>query len=232
MVGQFGLYHEDKWIWIDTAVLFGFYLFFCIATYCGLAFLLFKPTGSSAPAAVDLDGEVEQQESSSESAPLLGGNINSTVVHVGPSVPSIEMRPVTLSFRNLSYTVKLSRSESKQLLFNIDGLVMPRTMVALMGASGAGKSTLLDVLAGRKTGGQIDGLICIDGVPKDEMFPRLVGYVEQSNIFLPTLTVREVLLYNARMRLPEDLPDSAKIAYVPLQQQREQQQREQESVNA
>ena len=57
----------------------------------------------------------------------------------------------------------------------------------------AGKSTLLDVLANKKTGGKIEGEILINGVPRDDAtFPRIAGYVEQSDSHYPTMTVREV----------------------------------------
>jgi len=42
----------------------------------------------------------------------------------------------------------------------------------------------------------------------------LVGYVEQSNVFLPTLSVRETLRYSALMRLRADIPKNEKIRRV------------------
>ena len=48
-------------------------------------------------------------------------------------------------------------------------------MTALMGPSGAGKTTLLDVLAGRKTGGKIDGAIKLNGKLKADKAPALGG---------------------------------------------------------
>ena len=66
--------------------------------------------------------------------------------------------------------------------------------------AGAGKTTLLDVIAGRKTGGTITGDILVNGVPKnDEVFRRLTGYVEQNDIHDPNTTVREGLLFSAKM---------------------------------
>ena len=63
--------------------------------------------------------------------------------------------------------------------------------IALMGASGAGKTTLLDVLAGKKTGGQISGRLVVNNQPKDQYFNRYVGYVEQFDSHVETATVRE-----------------------------------------
>ena len=63
-------------------------------------------------------------------------------------------------------------------------------MMALMGASGAGKTTLLDVLAGRKTSGDITGSLLINGKQRDQYFHRFAGYVEQFDSHLSTSTVR------------------------------------------
>ncbi|RLN33068.1 ABC transporter G family member 45-like isoform X1 [Panicum miliaceum] len=46
-----------------------------------------------------------------------------------------------------------------QLLRDVSGAFRPGVLTALMGITGAGKTTLLDVLAGRKTGGYIEGTI-------------------------------------------------------------------------
>jgi ABC-type multidrug transport system ATPase subunit len=37
-----------------------------------------------------------------------------------------------------------------------------------MGSSGAGKTTLMDVLAMRKSSGEIEGEICLNGHPQEE----------------------------------------------------------------
>lgn len=89
-----------------------------------------------------------------------------------------------------------------QLLSNVTGAFRPAVLTALVGVSGAGKTTLMDVLAGRKTGGYIEGDICISGYPKkQETFARVSGYCEQNDIHSPCLTVNESLLFSAWLRL-------------------------------
>lgn len=90
-----------------------------------------------------------------------------------------------------------------QLLVNVTGAFRPGVLTALVGVSGAGKTTLMDVLAGRKTGGIIEGNIHISGYPKkQETFARISGYCEQNDIHSPCLTVLESLLFSAWLRLP------------------------------
>jgi ABC-type multidrug transport system ATPase subunit len=90
-----------------------------------------------------------------------------------------------------------------QLLQDVSGAFQPGKLTALMGITGAGKTTLLDVLAGRKTGGYIEGTISIEGFQKkQETFSRVSGYCEQTDIHSPFLTVYESLEYSAWLRLP------------------------------
>ena len=96
--------------------------------------------------------------------------------------------------------------EKLQLLRDVSGAFRPGVLTALMGVTGAGKTTLLDVLAGRKTGGYIEGTISIEGYPKrQETFSRISGYCEQTDIHSPYLTVYESLQFSAYLRLPTEV---------------------------
>ena len=85
---------------------------------------------------------------------------------------------------------------------------MPRRM----GASGAGKTTLLNIIAQRVKG--YSGEVTLNGRPVDASFRRICGYVTQDVPFLEFLTVRETLMYTARLRLPGSLSAAAKAARV------------------
>lgn len=70
----------------------------------------------------------------------------------------------------------------------------------------------MDVLAGRKTGGYIEGDIRISGYPKNQKtFARISGYCEQNDIHSPQTTVREALIYSAWLRLASEIGDGDKM---------------------
>jgi ABC-type multidrug transport system ATPase subunit len=93
-----------------------------------------------------------------------------------------------------------------QLLSNVSGVFSPGVLTALVGSSGAGKTTMMDVLAGRKTGGYIEGDIRISGHPKEQhTFARISGYVEQNDIHSPQVTVEESLQFSSSLRLPKEV---------------------------
>lgn len=116
-------------------------------------------------------------------------------------------------WRNLCYDVKIKK-ETRRILNYVDGWVKPGTLTALMGASGAGKTTLLDCLAERITMGVITGDVFIDGKPRDESFPRSIGYCQQQDLHLKTATVRESLMFSAHLRQPASVSIEEKNKYV------------------
>ncbi|KAF7561005.1 hypothetical protein G7046_g3143 [Stylonectria norvegica] len=136
----------------------------------------------------------------------------------GASEPSTQpvapkTRQSTFSWHDLDYFVKYQGAQ-KQLLNKVFGYVQPGSLVALMGCSGAGKTTLLDVLAQRKDAGEIYGSILVDGKPQGISFQRMTGYCEQMDIHEASSTVKEALVFSARLRQPRDISDADKMAYV------------------
>lgn len=105
-----------------------------------------------------------------------------------------------------------------QLLQDVSGAFRPGILTALVGVSGAGKTTLMDVLAGRKTGGYIEGNISISGYQKNQTtFARISGYCEQNDIHSPHVTVYESLLFSAWLRLPSDVKtQTRKVCWYKL----------------
>lgn len=111
------------------------------------------------------------------------------------------------------YDVKV-KGGHRRLLNDVEGWVEPGTLTTLMGASGAGKTTLLNVLANRASTGVISGTKMADAKYQDEGFARKVGYAQQQDMNIPTATVREALIFSARLRQPKQYSDAQKVAYV------------------
>ncbi|CAL5000759.1 unnamed protein product [Urochloa decumbens] len=135
----------------------------------------------------------------------------------------LPFRPLSLVFDHINYFVDMPKEMTKngvtekklQLLQDVSGAFRPGVLTALMGITGAGKTTLLDVLAGRKTGGYIEGTIKIAGYPKkQETFSRISGYCEQSDIHSPNLTVYESLKFSAWLRLPSNVKPHQRDMFI------------------
>ncbi|KAJ7546115.1 hypothetical protein O6H91_08G025200 [Diphasiastrum complanatum] len=135
----------------------------------------------------------------------------------------LPFQPLSMVFDNVNYYIDMptevqQQGEAKkrlQLLCNVSGAFEPGVLTALVGVSGAGKTTLMDVLAGRKTGGVVEGSISISGFPKkQETFARISGYCEQNDIHSPNVTVHESLVYSAWLRLPREVDQNVKEMFV------------------
>lgn len=112
---------------------------------------------------------------------------------------------VTIEVSNLGKAIRLPDGKSRHLLNNIDLVIEPQQFVAILGGSGAGKTTLLGALTGMRPA--TDGQILINGrdfYQEYDVFRSLIGYVPQDDIVHMDLTVREVLTYSARLRMPDD----------------------------
>ncbi|KHN70649.1 ABC transporter ATP-binding protein/permease wht-3 [Toxocara canis] len=137
-----------------------------------------------------------------EAASLLSSDGNtdyggtSRMTELGP------ITPVTLAWHNVTVTTK--RSE-RILLDNISGLALSGHLTALMGASGAGKTTLLNTLLVRNLHGlNVEGRVTVNGRELGKEITSVSGYVQQDELFLSTLTVKEHLSLQACLRLPGD----------------------------
>ena len=114
--------------------------------------------------------------------------------------------PASLHFSNVSYAIG-----NRTILENVTGSVKAGQVMAIMGASGAGKSTFLDILARRRKKGVVGGTILVNGREvTDHEFKRFVGFVDQEDTLMSTLTVYETVLYSALLRLPRDMSLAAK----------------------
>ncbi|KAL4280604.1 hypothetical protein GQ457_03G028150 [Hibiscus cannabinus] len=225
-----GMYTEEFWYWICVAALLGFSLLFNLCFIAALTYL--NPLGDSKAVTLEEDDESKKQSSSygqpnlksielssSTTDMAANNNLDNSVLSAANQVPSkkgmvLPFQPLSLAFNHVNYYVDMP-AEMKgqgieetrlQLLRDVSGAFRPGVLTALVGVSGAGKTTLMDVLAGRKTGGYIEGTISISGYPKNQQtFARVTGYCEQNDIHSPHVTVYESLVYSAWLRLAKDM---------------------------
>ncbi|KAK9243337.1 P-loop containing nucleoside triphosphate hydrolase protein [Lipomyces tetrasporus] len=114
----------------------------------------------------------------------------------GHLAPSSSDSSVSLCFAHVS----AQTSSGYTILADVSGRVPRGKMLAVMGPSGSGKTSLLDILARRNTT-SVDGRIWLDGItPRDgKQIRNHVRYVQQEDALIGALTVRETLLFAARL---------------------------------
>ncbi|XP_026442828.1 pleiotropic drug resistance protein 2-like [Papaver somniferum] len=209
-----GLFLTDNWFWICVGALFAFSVLFNVLFMLALTYL--SPFGESKALIADED---DSKKSKNIRLQEISGS-NLTEPKRGMVLP---FQPLSLSFNHVNYYVDMPAEMKSQgieetrlqLLRDVSGAFRPGVLTALVGVSGAGKTTLMDVLAGRKTGGYIEGEINISGYPKNQAtFARVSGYCEQTDIHSPHVTVYESLLYSAWLRLSADVKKETRKMFV------------------
>ncbi|KAF5747819.1 pleiotropic drug resistance protein 2-like [Tripterygium wilfordii] len=219
-----GFFTKNYWYWICIGALFAFSVIFNLLFIAALTFL--NPLGDSKHVVPDEDEGQKKRKSSTEGTAMVVRN-SSEVVEASEHGPKkgmvLPFQPLSLAFNHVNYYVDMPAEmkaqgvdeDRLQLLRDVSGAFRPGILTALVGVSGAGKTTLMDVLAGRKTGGYIEGSINISGYPKkQETFARVSGYCEQNDIHSPHVTVYESVLYSAWLRLSKDISREKRKMFV------------------
>ena len=101
--------------------------------------------------------------------------------------------------------VRGSGRKKKTTVDNVSLNIKPGELVAIVGGSGAGKSTILNCMCGYLEPEKGD--VYINGISLYENFnslKNLIGYVPQSDIVYDNLTLKDMLSYTAKLRLPKD----------------------------
>lgn len=112
----------------------------------------------------------------------------------------------SFSWRDLQVKVKDRKTKAPlSILTESAGIVQAGEMLAIMGPSGSGKTTLLNALAHRvaAAGATTTGDIQANGQKLSlQLIRDLSSYVEQEDALIGSLTVRETMIFAARLALP------------------------------
>ncbi|XP_043198378.1 protein white-like isoform X1 [Amphibalanus amphitrite] len=149
-------------------------------------------------------------------------SVGSTAVMVTPE----KYQQATYAWDQINVYTRVSKSrfsfgksqpkERKHILKDVRGVVHPGEFVAIMGASGAGKTTLLNVLTFRNLRGlKVTGGRTINGETTNLSSIKKIGaYVQQDDLMIGTLTVREHLRFQALLRMDSHVPYEARMKRV------------------
>ncbi|KAL1497603.1 hypothetical protein ABEB36_008533 [Hypothenemus hampei] len=93
--------------------------------------------------------------------------------------------------------------QKKHIVKNVSGTAYPGELLAILGSSGAGKTTLLNALTFRSPKNiTVSGTRCVNGTPvNSKALTSLSAYVQQDELFIGSLTVKEHLRFQALVRM-------------------------------
>ncbi|XP_058209588.1 ABC transporter G family member 39-like isoform X6 [Rhododendron vialii] len=219
-----GFFTDDYMFWVCIGALVAFSILFNVLFIAALTYL--NPLGDSRAAVLEEDDKKKKKslygQMAYEGVDMAVRNAlqRNRAPKKGMVLP---FQPLSLAFNHVNYYVDMPVEMKKQgieedrlqLLRDVNGAFRPGILTALVGVSGAGKTTLMDVLAGRKTGGYIEGTISISGYTKNQAtFARVSGYCEQNDIHSPYVTIYESILYSAWLRLSSDVNTKTRKMFV------------------
>ena len=117
------------------------------------------------------------------------------------SLPEVR-HSLSLSVRDFTFTLK----DGHRVLQKVTAVFPHSRLNIVMGPSGCGKSTLINALMGRSDDhGTVSGQILVNEVEIKSLrqISNYVGYVMQHDVMHENLTVKELLTYQAQLRLPK-----------------------------
>ncbi len=168
--------------------------------------LVSKPTSSSA--SKKLSARISSGFSNGffaekkQSVPLTATEFTLSWENINVYLPEFNSPFENLKSKMTAKTTDLGKD--KQIIDSVNGIAKPFEVLAILGASGAGKTTLLNVLNSRNRGSmRIEGDIKVNGnyLDDNDCVNSMFGYVQQNDLFIGTLKVKEHLFFQAMLRM-------------------------------
>eukprot|EP00981_Chlorochromonas_danica_P016054 scaffold15387_cov368-Ochromonas_danica.AAC.1 len=198
---EYGNPTDEKYIWYSFAVLIAHFLFYFTLTALAYEYIRIEPVPPPPIRQPDNEESKADEDNHHDDSPT--------------KEDYLPFDPISFAFDNIWYTVTLPNGEDVDLLKGVSGFFEPGSITALMGSTGAGKTTLLDVLSGRKNTGVIKGEMYHNGMKKnDNYFRRIMAYVEQFDSLPAKCTPKEIVEFNARLRLSSAISNEQRIMWV------------------
>lgn len=111
---------------------------------------------------------------------------------------------ISLQVQGVTKIVGKGRKK-KKILNDVSCEIQGNEFVAIIGGSGAGKTTLMNAISGFEP--EFEGKVFCNGTDLVENFQALknvIGFVPQQDIIYENLTLRKMLYYSAKIRMPKD----------------------------
>ncbi|CAG2101407.1 unnamed protein product [Medioppia subpectinata] len=135
--------------------------------------------------------------------------------------------PIAISWHDINVFSKKSRGiplpfrkgdhkPSAHILINVSGQTKSGQLLAIMGSSGAGKTTLINVLTRRNLSEMVvKGSVKLNGKSVDQNCMKSVSaYVQQKDLFMGNLTVREHMRFQSRVRMDQSIANESRVRRV------------------
>ena len=131
--------------------------------------------------------------------------LNTTFIYDGDLLYyKVNPEGIALEIHDLNKDVP-AKGGKKTILDKVSLSIQPNEFVAIIGGSGAGKTTLMTAMSGFDS--KVTGQVYCNGTNLRENFQTLkniIGFVPQQDIIYENITLKKMLYYTAKMKMPQD----------------------------